>query len=235
MNKEQKKDVVNNFVKRMEKAKALILADFTGISVPDITSLRIEMRKNEIEFEVIKNTLARRVLSEGETSDLCKQLAGPTAFITSEHDEVTPAKIISDFNKKTERLKIKAGFINGKIVKIEDIRALAKLPSKEVLLSQIMYMFSYPMQGLVNTLSGIPKKFLYLLNALKEKAPEKKADEAETKEEIKETPKEETKEEVKEEAKEVLEEKTTLEKTETKEKKEEQKTELKQENDPENK
>ncbi len=132
-----KKEQVSNLAEKMKKAKLILLADYRGINVSDVTGIRNELRNINAEYKVIKNNITKRALEECKLEGLDEQLEGPTAVIMTEEDYLEPTKVIYNFTKNNEYYKIKGGFIEGKLMTAEEIITLAKLPSKQELLSML--------------------------------------------------------------------------------------------------
>lgn len=168
MNREEKVAEVAELSDKFAKAKIAIVADYRGLTVPVLQELRHNLRRNDAEFRVAKNTLLIRAVEETGFKGLQDHFVGTTAVAVSYGDPVTPAKIISDFCKDHSELKIRTGLLDGKLLSTEDIIALSKLPSKEVLLSQMLSVMNAVPTGLVQVLSGVPRTFLYALQAIKE-------------------------------------------------------------------
>ena len=132
-----KKEEVSKLAEKMKNAKLILLTDYRGINVADVTSLRSDLRNANAEYTVIKNNITRRALAECGVEGLDDQLEGPTAVIMTEEDYLEPAKVIYNFTKGNDYYKIKGGFIDGKLMTAEEIITLAKLPSKQELLSML--------------------------------------------------------------------------------------------------
>ena len=133
----QKKEEVSNLAAKMKEAKLVLLTDYRGITVDNVTSLRKDLRNANAEYKVIKNNITRRALAEAGIEGLDDKLVGPTAVIMSNEDYLEPAKAIYEFTKANDFYKIKGGVIEGKVMTAEEIITLAKLPSKETLLSML--------------------------------------------------------------------------------------------------
>ena len=133
----QKKEEVASLAAKMKEAKIILLADYRGINVADVTELRAELRKSNSEYRVIKNNITKRALAEAGIEGLEDKLVGPTAVIMSNEDYLEPSKTIYEFTKNNEYYKIKGGVIDGKVMTAEEIITLAKLPSRETLLSML--------------------------------------------------------------------------------------------------
>ena len=132
-----KKEEVSKLAEQMKEAKLILLADYRGINVADVTNLRTEIRNIGAEYKVIKNNITRRALAECGLEGLDEQLEGPTAVIMTKEDYLEPTKAIYNFTKKNDFYKIKGGVIEGKVMTAEEIITLAKLPSRETLLSML--------------------------------------------------------------------------------------------------
>jgi len=144
---ENKKQVVGEITEKLKASKATILVDYRGLNVSEVTELRKQLREAGVDFKVYKNTLARRATAEAELTALDEQLVGPTAIAFSNDEVVAPAKILSDFAKKHEELEIKTGVIEGQVVSVDEIKAIADLPSREGLLSMLLSVLQAPMRN----------------------------------------------------------------------------------------
>lgn len=133
----QKKEEVTNLANKIKEAKLVLLADYRGINVEDDTSLRKTLRNVNAEYKVIKNNITKRALAEAGIEGLEDKLEGPTAVIITDGDYLEPTKAIYKFSKDNDFYKIKGGVIEGKVMTAEEIITLAKLPSKETLLSML--------------------------------------------------------------------------------------------------
>ena len=133
----QKEEEVNALAEKIKSAKFVLLTDYRGITVEDVTSLRNTLRDTKAEYKVIKNNIIRRALDANGESGLDEVLEGPTAIIISEEDYVEPLKAIYNFAKANEFYKIKGGIVEGKIMSAEELIALAKLPSRQELLGML--------------------------------------------------------------------------------------------------
>lgn len=131
----QKETEVKALAEKFKEAKVILLTDYRGINVSDDTMLRNDIRKANAEYKIIKNNIIRRALDLNGESELDSLLEGPTAVVIGNEDYLEPAKVIYNFTKKNEFYKIKGGVIEGKVMTAEEIITLAKLPSRETLLS----------------------------------------------------------------------------------------------------
>ena len=133
----QKKEEVSKLAEKFKESKLVLLADYRGISVESVTNLRKDLRNINAEYKVIKNNITKRALAEAGIEGLDDKLEGPTAVIMSNEDYLEPAKVIYNFTKDNDFYKIKGGVIEGKVMTAEEIVTIAKLPSKETLLSML--------------------------------------------------------------------------------------------------
>ena len=132
-----KKEEVSKLAEQMKEAKLILLVDYRGINVAEVTDLRTELRNIDAEYKVIKNNITRRALAECKLEGLEEQLEGPTALIMTDKEYLEPTKVIYNFTKTHDFYKIKGGVIEGKVMSAEEIVTLAKLPSREELLSML--------------------------------------------------------------------------------------------------
>jgi len=133
----QKKEEVSKLAESMKDAKLILLTDYRGINVADVTNLRKDLRNVNAEYRVIKNNITKRALAECKIEGLDEKLEGPTAVIMTNEDYLEATKVIYKFSKDNEYYKIKGGVIEGKVMTTEEIITLAKLPSKQDLLSML--------------------------------------------------------------------------------------------------
>ncbi len=132
-----KKEQVSELAAKMKEAKLILLTDYRGINVEDVTSLRNDLRNSKAEYTVIKNNITRRALEECGIEGLDEYLEGPTAVIMTKEDYLEPTKAIYNFTKDHDFYKIKGGVVEGKVMTAEEIITLAKLPSRDQLLSML--------------------------------------------------------------------------------------------------
>lgn len=144
---EQKKQIVTEIADKFRASKSTIVVDYRGLSVGEVTELRKQLRDAGIDFKVYKNTLTRRAAEAAELTGLNDALTGPNAIAFSNEDVVAPAKILNDFAKKHEALEIKAGVIEGNLATLEEVKALAELPSREGLLSMLLSVLQAPIRN----------------------------------------------------------------------------------------
>ena len=165
-NVEAKAQVVAEIKEKLQSSSSVVLADYRGLTVSEATKLRSQLREAGVEYRVLKNTLIRRAANEVGIEGLDPFLEGPTAVAFSV-DPVAPAKVLADFAKGTKTFKIKAGVLEGKVVDVTQVQALADLPSREVLLAQVLRGMQAPLSGMANVLQGPIRKLGYALEEVR--------------------------------------------------------------------
>ena len=168
MARPEKVAMVEEIQERLSRVQGAVLTDYRGLNAAEMTALRKELREAGVEYKVFKNTLTILAAREANLEELVPLLTGPTAFAFGYNDPVAPAKIISEFAKKSKALEIKGGGVEAQIIGPEGVADLANLPSREVLLSMVLRGMQGPMTGMVNVLQGNIRNFVYALNAIKE-------------------------------------------------------------------
>jgi large subunit ribosomal protein L10 len=168
LNISQKKELVERLATRLADAKISILVDYKGLDVQKITALRQKLRDADIEMEVVKNTLLNLASQDTDAAVMKNFFKGPSALITSSSDPVAPAKILTEFAKDNEKLEIKAAAFGGKLLNAEQIKELAKMPSREELLGKLVYTLNAVPTSFVNVLAGVPRGFVNVLNGIKD-------------------------------------------------------------------
>ncbi len=169
MKLENKKSIIEDIHSKLENAEISILVNFSGLNVASVTKLRKELHEADVEFKVVKNTLLKRAAENTDLTLLNDLLTGPNAIAVSQTDPVAPAKVLSAFAKDNPKLEIKAGVMNGKTLDLDDVKALADLPSKDVLLGQLLSAMNGVPTALVRALNGVPSGFVNVLNSIKDK------------------------------------------------------------------
>ncbi|MEI7027621.1 50S ribosomal protein L10 [Paenibacillus sp. y28] len=155
---EQKQLAVNEVTGKLKEYSCTIVTDYRGLTVKQVTELRSKLREAGVEFQVLKNTIARRATADAQLTELDSALTGPTAIAFSKDDVVTPAKILSDFAKKNDKLSVKAGVVEGKVVDAAQIKALAELPSREGLLSMLLSVLQAPVRNFALAVKAVGEK-----------------------------------------------------------------------------
>ncbi len=149
-------------------AAAIFLADFTGLNVEKMTSLRRKCRENGVHVEVVKNTLAIRATRALELAELEPHFRGPTLLAISREDATSPARVLVDFRKEHEKPELKLGFVEGRILSAKEVEALANLPTRDQLIAQVMQLALAPVQNLAMVLHGITTKLVRTVDAVRE-------------------------------------------------------------------
>lgn len=155
----------------MKNATTGVLVDYRGLTVEEDTKLRNDLRAAGVKYFVVKNTLLRLATKETGLEELDEILHGPTALAVSE-DAVAPAKVLADFAKDNEKLEIKSGFMDGKVMSVDEVNTLAKTPSKETLIAKIMGSLNSPVSGLVRLLNTIVEGGVEISDLIANKAAE---------------------------------------------------------------
>jgi large subunit ribosomal protein L10 len=164
----EKQKLVSALATKLKNASSGVLIDYKGITVDKDTKLRSEFRKANVEYTVIKNSILNLAAKEAGITGLDAVLFGTTSLAISTSDLIAPAKVITSFPKTADLLKIKAGFVEGKFIDATQVEALAKLPSKEVLISQVLAGFNAPITSFANVLNANLRGLVVALNAIAE-------------------------------------------------------------------
>jgi large subunit ribosomal protein L10 len=164
---EVKKQIVAETKDRFENAQSVVIVDYRGLNVSEITELRAQLRAVGVEMKVVKNTLVKRVAEALGITELNQYLEGPTAEVYSIQDPVSGPKVLAEFAKTHKNLEIKAGVLENRVIDAEGVKALADLPSREVLLAQVLAGMQGPLSGMVNVLQGPLRKFVYAVEAIR--------------------------------------------------------------------
>ncbi len=169
LNKEEKGQVIEELKDKFSKAKAVILTDYKGMTVAELSELRGLLRGAKVDYRVIKNTFARIASEDTPISTAKDAFKGPVGIAIGYADPVAVAKKVIEFTRKSEKLRLSGGVIEGKFCAANDIRAIAELPPKEVLLSMLAGAFQAPLSKMAGALSATVSSFAYAMEALKTK------------------------------------------------------------------
>ena len=164
---EQKQATVSEVQTKLAGAQSVIVAEYRGLNVERVTQLRSKARKSGVYLRVLKNTLARRAVKGTPFEKLAEQMVGPLMYGISQ-DPVAGAKVLSEFARENERLVIKAGAMPNALMSVQEIKALAQLPSREQLIATLLGTLQAPMAKLVRTLNEVPGKFVRTLAAYRD-------------------------------------------------------------------
>ncbi|MCR4443514.1 MAG: 50S ribosomal protein L10 [Peptococcaceae bacterium] len=164
---EEKKQIVEQIKERFDRAQSVVILENRGLTVAQATDLRARLRDAGVDFKVLKNTLVKRAADETGITGLDPLLQGPTVWAFSLDDAVAAPKVLLEFTRTNDKLAVKGGILEKKIITEDGIKALAELPSREVLLAQVLGAFQSPLAGMANVLQGPLRKFGYALEALR--------------------------------------------------------------------
>lgn len=165
----KKQKAVDELKQKLDTANLMLLADYRGFTVKELTELRKKLRAHESEFRVVKNTLLQRAFEAAGFAEIKAHLQGTTALLLGYQDPVQPLKTLVTYLKEIEKGTVRAGIMEKGLIDSQEIQTLAKLPPKEVLLAKVVGGFQAPIYGLVNVLQGPLRKLVYALAAIKDK------------------------------------------------------------------
>ena len=167
-----KQAVVAQLKEQLESAKGVVLTSYKGLTVAQDTELRRELREAGVSYHVVKNTMLRIAAKEAGIEGIEEHLEGTTAFAFSTEDAIAPAKVICGFIKKNkledaEVLTVKVGMVEGKVIGVDEVKALAALPSREELIAKLLGSMNAPISNTVNVLQGVIRNAVYVLDAIR--------------------------------------------------------------------
>ncbi|MDO5021988.1 MAG: 50S ribosomal protein L10 [Eubacteriales bacterium] len=168
-NLELKKQEVQEIKQLFDNAESVVVVNYTGITVEEITALRVKFREAGVNYKVLKNTLVKRAVEDLNLPEFEAHLEGPSAFAFG--DAVGPAKVIAEFLKNKEnagKMEVKGGIVEGRYIDAKGVEALSKLPSREELIAKMLGSMNAPVSNLVGVLSATLRSVLYALNAVKD-------------------------------------------------------------------
>ena len=165
---DEKKRIVENLHEKFSKSKVVILTDYKGLDVDSINDLRRKLRESQIQYQVVKNSLLIRASKDTDVELIKDSFKGPSAVALSFDDPVSPAKVLTNFAGENEKLEIKVGVMNGKVLDISAIKALSALPSREVLIGQLLSVMNGVPTGFVRALVDVQRRLLNVMMAIKE-------------------------------------------------------------------
>jgi large subunit ribosomal protein L10 len=167
LNLEGKKEVVAEITTRLAKAQAIVLAEYRGLEVGDMTKLRAKARASGVYLRVLKNTLARRAVTGTPFEKLSDHMFGPLAYGISD-DPVAVAKVMHEFAKSNEKFVVKAGSLGSQVMTAKEVGSLASMPSREELIARLMGTMQAPIVKFVQTLNEVPTKFVRGIAAVRD-------------------------------------------------------------------
>jgi len=155
---EKKSGEVKELAEKINGAKGIVVVDYRGITVEDITTLRNELRKENVEYKVAKNTLIKLAIKGTEYEGLTEYLEGPTAIAISHDDCTAPARIMAKTAEKVEAFNFKAGWVEGSVYDAKGVEEISKIPSKETLIAKVLGGFNAPITSLAYVIKAIAEK-----------------------------------------------------------------------------
>jgi large subunit ribosomal protein L10 len=165
---EEKQKIVKELEQKLQNACLVVFTDYRGINVEEMTALREKLRVPGVEYRVVKNNLTEFALRNTGYEEVIDKLEGPNAVVFSQDDPVGPAKVLYDFIKQYKKLEVKVGIVEGQVMSAERIKGLADLPSREVLLGQVVGTMQAPITSLVYVLNANLTGLVRALNGIKE-------------------------------------------------------------------
>ena len=165
---DEKKRIVEDLHEKFSKSKVVILTDYKGLDVDSINDLRRKLRESQVQYQVVKNSLLIRASKDTDVEMIKDSFKGPSAVALTFDDPVPPAKVLTDFADENEKLEIKVGVMNGKVLDISAIKALSALPSREVLIGKLLSVMNGVPTGFVRTLVDVQRRLLNVMMAIKE-------------------------------------------------------------------
>ncbi|MFY9269020.1 MAG: 50S ribosomal protein L10 [Candidatus Manganitrophaceae bacterium] len=166
MKKEEKEVIVSKLREKFSRAKVAVLAEFTGMEVGEVREVKNQLRRVNGEFKVVKNTLAIRAAKGTALEGITAYFKGPIGVALGYDDPVAPAKALNGLVEKQKKLKIKVGVVESQVVDLARLKQISKLPSKEVLIGQLIGRLKSPLYGFAGTLNGVLSKFVRTLQAV---------------------------------------------------------------------
>lgn len=172
MDRLHKEELVKGLQEKLSTAKVVIATDYKGLDVAAVSDLRRKLKEAGVEYQVVKNTLLRRVAEDNQMALMADCFAGPSAIAYSFDDPVAPAKVLTEFAKENDNLEIKAGVMDNQLMDLEAIKALSNLPSREALLGRLLSVMNGVPTAFVRVLNAVPQGFVNVLGALKDQRAE---------------------------------------------------------------
>jgi large subunit ribosomal protein L10 len=170
MKRSEKEQIIEEVKEKVARAKSMFFADFTGITVEQVTELRREFRKSNVDYRVVKNTLARKALeSVGGYDTVLDRLVKPTAIAFGYDDPVAPAKIIKKFREKNDKLTVKICVVEKVVFDGKQLDELAKLPSRKEIIAGILGSIQAPMTGVVGAINAVMRDLVCVIDAIEKK------------------------------------------------------------------
>ncbi len=166
--RQDKEKIVAELTDKLQRSKGAILVNYRGLNVAQMTKLRQQLRDQDVEFRVVKNTLTKFAAQNAGIEGLDEYLEGPVGIAFGYDDPVLPAKLLQNFSKEYRMPEFRAGVLDQNVIGAEKVKELAKLPSREVLLGKVAGTFQAPIAGFAGACQGIIRKFVYAVDAVRE-------------------------------------------------------------------
>jgi large subunit ribosomal protein L10 len=163
-----KKKIAEDLHDRFARSATIVVTDYKGLDVAAMNDLRRKLRAEKVEYRVVKNSLLVRAADDTEAALIKAHFKGPSAVAISYEDPIAPAKVLTQFAKENDKLEIKVGVLNGKVLDVNAIKALASLPAREVLLAQLLATLNAVPSSFVRALAEIPRGMLNVLTAIRD-------------------------------------------------------------------
>lgn len=175
MQRSEKELVLTELTEKIRKNNGIVLTEYQGLTVAELNELRAKLRPLKSEYTIVKNTLSRLAMKNAGIAVADDQFVGPTGIAIQSGDPVGAAKVLLDFSKEHAKLKVKAGLLGTKVLTEKEVKALAALPTKEVLIGKLLGSIQSPLYGMVNVLQGTIRNAVYVLEAIRKQKAEKAA------------------------------------------------------------
>jgi large subunit ribosomal protein L10 len=175
MARPEKEKTVEELTELLKRAKGVVLSDFTGLNAEEMTVLRRRCRESSVQYVVAKNTLAKFAATKADLESLHQYLVGTNGFTFGYDDPMMPAKVISDFAKESEKLRIRAGIFDGEVFGGDEVKRIAMLPGRDILLSQVLSQLGAPISRFTEVLRSVLRQFVYALGQVRDKMPSEPA------------------------------------------------------------
>lgn len=175
LSRESKESLVESYQGGVAAAPNVFLVKYQGITVPQVTDLRTRVRESGGHYEVVKNRIVLRVIDGSALEGLKEHFEGPTAVAYNEDDPVALAKVLTDFAKEVPAIEFKAGLVDGQVVEAEEVKQIAKLPSREELIAKLLFLLQSPITGFVRVLAALPREFVTVLEQVRQEKEKQEA------------------------------------------------------------
>jgi len=169
LSKETKQEVINQINEKFKSNPSVFVLEFKGLTVNELENVRKDLRQTNSELKIVKNTLLKKAAEDTDAGQLSNLFVGSTAIAFCDEDSAATAKVFVKSAKEYKLLNIKGGLLEGKVVSVDEIEKISELPSKVELIAQFMGLLNSPMSNFLYSLQNMQTKFLYALEALKEK------------------------------------------------------------------